>query len=95
MDSLFVFLVMRAIPVVSPLMRGGATLARFPQWALMVGGPAVSSGTALALLWSKFHSQVNYISSRTFTACTFSCFCCLVFKSFIFFILEVCNSGVL
>jgi len=48
LDSVFVVLVKRAIPVVSPLMRGGATPARFPQWALMVGDPAVSSGATLA-----------------------------------------------
>lgn len=75
LDSLFVFPVTRAIPVGSPLMRVGATLARFPQWALMVGGPAVSSGATLALLWSKFHNQVKNMSSFLFTGCTFSCRC--------------------
>ena len=95
LDSLFAFLVKWAIPVVSPLMRGGATSARFPQWALMVGGPAVSSGATLALLCSKFHNQVKNMSSFLFTGCTFSCRCWLIFESFIIFMHKVCNKAML
>ena len=57
--------VKRAVTVVSPLMRGGATLAsRSPQWALVVGGCAVGSGATLTWLNVSIparNSRINHL----------------------------------